>query len=170
MRHRKHIIHDVFTKGSKHYIGNYKAGIELLKRAEAHSFNNKKLKATTYNNFACFYGRTKRIRSALQYLEKAIIIERFLLNISHTHEEFNRQLHDNNPADSYLNLCVTYSQLGKHDTALQYGHIALLHMQDEVIDIVSLKTSEKKDARLVVLVIALHNIAVENEHLKYVIS
>jgi tetratricopeptide (TPR) repeat protein len=141
-----------------------------LKRAEGHATNNKKLKAATYNNFACFFGRTKKIRTALTYLEKALSLEKYILSHIPTHEEFQKVISSNSPADIYLNICVTYSQLGKHDNALLYGRSALLLMQGEVIDILKSGDKSKKDSRLVVLIISLHNIAVEYEHIRHVIG
>ena len=142
--------------------------MELLKRAEEHAANNKKLKAATYNNFACFFGRTKKIRTALTYLEKALSLEKYLLSHTATHEEFERMISTNSPADIYLNMCVTYSQLGKHENALHYGRTSLLLMQGEVLDILKSKDHSKKESRLVVLIISLHNIAVEYEHMRHV--
>ena len=34
-----------------------------------------RFRAVTYNNFACIFRRTKKLRSALNYLEKALEIE-----------------------------------------------------------------------------------------------
>ena len=70
-----------------------------------------------------------------------------------------------------MNLCVTYSQLGKHDMALMNGRSAMLFIQGEVADILKSEGDKtKNNARLVVYVIALHNIAVEYEHLKHVVA
>ena len=39
-------------------------------------------RAVTYNNFACVFRRTKKLRSALSYLEKALEIEYNYLHFS----------------------------------------------------------------------------------------
>jgi hypothetical protein len=39
-------------------------------------------RAVTYNNFACIFRRTKKLRSALTYLEKALEIEYNYLHFS----------------------------------------------------------------------------------------
>ena len=49
---------------------------ELLKKAELYCENaNPPIKAITYNNFACLFRKTNKLRNALQYLEKALEIE-----------------------------------------------------------------------------------------------
>lgn len=40
------------------------------------------MQAVTYNNYACLYRWTKKFRSALQYLEKALEIEYNILIMS----------------------------------------------------------------------------------------
>ena len=58
--------------------------------------HNAHYKATTFNNLACFYRRTGKLRTALSYLLNALDLE---LNI------------DNIPtlADTHLNLCAVLS-------------------------------------------------------------
>jgi len=41
-----------------------------------------RFRAVTYNNFACVFRRTKKLRSALSYLEKALEIEYNYLHLS----------------------------------------------------------------------------------------
>ena len=53
-------------------------------------------KATTYNNMACFYRRTGKLRTALSYLINALGIELKLDKISTL-------------ADTHLNLCAVLS-------------------------------------------------------------
>ena len=49
--------------------------LELLKKAEAYTDEGDRYRAVTYNNFACIFRRTKKLRSALSFLEKALEIE-----------------------------------------------------------------------------------------------
>ena len=60
---------------------DYKMSQELLKKAELYCDNvNEPVKAITYNNFACLFRKTNKLRNALQYLEKALEIEYNCLN------------------------------------------------------------------------------------------
>lgn len=55
---------------------DYKMSQELLKKAELYTENgNPRIRAITYNNFACLFRKTKKLRNALSYLEKALEIE-----------------------------------------------------------------------------------------------
>lgn len=55
--------------------------MELLKKAELYTENgNERIRAITYNNYACLFRKTKKLRNALQYLEKALEIEYHCLN------------------------------------------------------------------------------------------
>ncbi len=60
--------------------------------------------------------------------------------------------------------------MGKHELALQHSMKALILIQDELVsklDALSAGTTDKKpEDRLIVLCIAYHNIAVEQEFLK----
>ena len=49
--------------------------LEFLKKAEKLCHNSLKLKATTYNNLACYYRRMGKLRTALNYLLSALDIE-----------------------------------------------------------------------------------------------
>ena len=53
---------------------NYAIALELLKKAEAFTDEGDRYRAVTYNNFACIFRRTKKLRSALSFLEKALEI------------------------------------------------------------------------------------------------
>lgn len=68
-----------------------------------------------------------------------------------------------NPAEIHLNICAILSQLGKHDLALHHSMKALILIQDELLELENTKAIEQRQT---VLVIALHNIAVEYEYLK----
>ena len=54
----------------------YDQSLELLRKAEQLSHQSIKLKSTTYNNLACFYRRTGKIRIALNYLYSVLEIEK----------------------------------------------------------------------------------------------
>ena len=60
------------------------------------SHSSLKFKATTYNNLACFYRRTGKLRTALNYLLHALDIEVKIDNM-------------NSLADTHLNLCAVLS-------------------------------------------------------------
>jgi len=61
---------------------NYSVALELLKKAEAYTDEGDRYRAVTYNNFACIFRRTKKLRSALSFLEKALEIEYNYLHFS----------------------------------------------------------------------------------------
>lgn len=73
-------------------------------------------RAVTYNNFACVFRRTKKLRSALSYLEKALEIEYNYLHFSESAVDDCLQI--SNPCDIHLNICAILSQMGKHELAL----------------------------------------------------
>lgn len=54
---------------------NFDLSIEFLKKAEKLSVDSLKLKATTFNNLACYYRRIGKLRTALNYLNSALDIE-----------------------------------------------------------------------------------------------
>jgi len=146
--------------------------LELLRKAEALTEEGDKYRAVTYNNFACIFRRTKELRSALSYLEKALEIEYNYLHFSD--ESVDDCLQVLNPTDIHLNICAILSQMGKHELALQHSMKALILIQDELITKISLQDQmategadvKKPEDRLTVLCIAYHNIAVEQEFLK----
>lgn len=53
----------------------FDACFEFLKKASVLCENSFNFKAVTYNNMACYYRRTGKIRTALDYLKKALDIE-----------------------------------------------------------------------------------------------
>ena len=109
---------------------NFQTSLNLLKKAEAMTPDNDRLRAATYNNFACLYRRTKKLRIALTYLEKALEIEYLHLNLSDDYE-FSLQI--SNPADIHLNICAILSQMDKHEMALQHAMRALTMIQEELL-------------------------------------
>lgn len=143
--------------------------MELLRKAETLTEEGDKYRAVTYNNFACIFRRTKKLRSALSYLEKALEIEYNYLHYSE--DSVDDCLQVLNPTDIHLNICAILSQMGKHELALQHSMKALILIQDELITKIQAQEAEGKEIkkpedRLTVLCIAYHNIAVEQEFLK----
>jgi hypothetical protein len=63
-------------------IENFTVALELLRKAETLTEEGDRFRAVTYNNFACIFRRTKKLRSALNYLEKALEIEYNYLHYS----------------------------------------------------------------------------------------
>ena len=63
-------------------IENFNVSFELLRKAESLTEEGDRFRAVTYNNFACVFRRTKKLRSALSYLEKALEIEYNYLHYS----------------------------------------------------------------------------------------
>ena len=106
-------------KNHKHtYINleNFNVSLELLRKAESLTEEGDRFRAVTYNNFACVFRRTKKLRSALSYLEKALEIEYNYLHFSD--ETVDECLQVSNPCDIHLNICAILSQMSKHELAL----------------------------------------------------
>jgi tetratricopeptide (TPR) repeat protein len=114
---------------------DYKLCQELLKKAELFTEGNDRMKAITYNNFACLFRKTNKLRNALQYLEAALGLEYTTLNRSDG--EVSENLMISNPCEIHLNICAILSQLGKHDQALHHAMKALILIQDELLEITS---------------------------------
>ena len=168
----------------------FQVSLELLHKAVSLTEEGDRYRAVTYNNFACVFRRTKKLRSALSYLEKALEIEYNYLHFSE--QAVDECLQISNPCDIHLNICAILSQMGKHELALQHAMKALILIQDELISKVPMagadaaaqdaqtqnmdgsqatmtgmpQQSRKPEDRLIVLCIAYHNIAVEQEFLK----
>lgn len=103
---------------------DFKLCQELLKKAELYTEGNDRIRAMTYNNYACLFRKTNKLRNALQYLEAALNLEYGILN--RTEEGVSENLAISNPCEIHLNICAVLSQLGKHDAALQHAMKALL--------------------------------------------
>jgi len=110
---------------------NFNVALELLRKAEMLTEEGGKYRAVTYNNFACIFRRTKKLRSALSYLEKALEIEYNFLH--HSDESVDDCLQELNPTDIHLNICAILSQMNRHELALQHAMKALILIQDELI-------------------------------------
>ena len=89
------------------YIENFNVALELLRKAETLTDEGDKYRAVTYNNFACIFRRTKKLRSALSYLEKALEIEYNYLHYSD--DSVDNCLQVLNPTDIHLNICAILS-------------------------------------------------------------
>jgi tetratricopeptide (TPR) repeat protein len=94
--------------------------IDHLKKAELVARNSLALKSTTYNNMACYYRRTGKVRTALSYLIQALELE---LKIDQP----------KTLADTHLNLCAVLSQLDRHEDALQHSMLSIILLQDEFL-------------------------------------
>lgn len=132
---------------------HFNASLDHLRKAELVARNSLQFKSTTFNNLACYYRRTGKIRTALTYLIQALELE---LKIDQP----------KTLADTHLNLCAVLSQLDRHDDALQHVMLSIILLQDEFLQMTLPKTREEKgqeisDERLAVLAIAYHNLGVE---------
>lgn len=57
-----------------------KLPLELLKKAELFTEQNERMRAITYNNFACYFRKNNQLRNALTYLEMALELEYRCIN------------------------------------------------------------------------------------------
>jgi tetratricopeptide (TPR) repeat protein len=99
--------HDPYNQTNLYFIENFNVALELLRKAEMLTEEGGKYRAVTYNNFACIFRRTKKLRSALSYLEKALEIEYNFLH--HSDESVDDCLQELNPTDIHLNICAILS-------------------------------------------------------------
>ena len=103
---------------------DFKLCMDLLKKAELFSEGNPRVRAMTYNNFACLFRKTNKLRNALSYLEMALEMEYSCLNAEEDHVA--GALLISNPCEIHLNICAILSQLGKHEMALHHSMKALI--------------------------------------------
>lgn len=103
---------------------DFKLCLDLLKKAELFSEGNLRIRAMTYNNFACLFRKTNKLRNALNYLEMALEMEYNCLNSNE--ETVGETLCISNPCEIHLNICAILSQLGKHEMALHHSMKALI--------------------------------------------
>lgn len=89
------------------------SALELLKKSEELCANNELGQAMTFNNMACYYRRIGKLRTALNFLQKALAIE-------------SRLLRPEIQADTHLNICAVLSQLNKHELALNHAMSAVI--------------------------------------------
>lgn len=152
---------------------DFKLCQDLLKKAELFTENNDRLRAITFNNYACLFRKTNKLRNALSYLEQALDLEYTCLNSAEVSVDDSLKI--SNPCEIHLNICAILSQMGKHELALHHAMKALLLIQDELLARTEIlgspgsapsQADAGNDDRFTVMVIALHNIAVEHEYLK----
>ncbi|CAI2377045.1 unnamed protein product [Moneuplotes crassus] len=137
---------------------------KLLKKAEKLAEKDYRVLACTFNNYGCLFRKTKKLRSALTFLLKALEIE--YKHVNESDNSVDDELITSNPCDIHLNICAILSQMDKHDIALQHAMKALILIQDEIINRIGTEGDKTPSERLVVLSIAYHNIGVEYEFLK----
>ena len=164
-------------------VNEAKEALSWLRRAEFLSQGDYRCLAVTYNNIATCYNRIQQPRTALKYLEMALEKERCL-------EDSNFQ------ADTHLNMCAVFSQMGLHDLALHHAQNAICIVQSSLLmtflpDTKSNRKKERKKdknfddrgekqvsdemknelkkelkERISILCLAYHNLGVEQEFLK----
>lgn len=86
---------------------DYKLCQDLLKKAEIFTESNDRMKAITFNNYACLFRKTNKLRNALSYLEKALDLEYRCLNSSA--DVVDECLKVSNPCEIHLNICAILS-------------------------------------------------------------
>jgi len=117
----------------------------------------------TFNNMACYYRRIGKMRTALNFLQRALTIE-------------SRLQRPEIQADTHLNICAVLSQLNKHELALNHAMSAVILLQEVMLakrldasafqdDEEEMPAETSKD-RTAVLAIAYHNMGVEQEFLR----
>mmetsp|Transcript_107811 Transcript_107811/g.336235 ORF Transcript_107811/g.336235 Transcript_107811/m.336235 type:complete len:337 (-) Transcript_107811:15-1025(-) len=141
---------------------NLKGAHDLLKRAEQVAEKSDLDRAITWNNLACYYRRTGKLRAAVAFLERALAVE------EHTGNADSAQTH--------LNLCATLSQLQRHADALYHAQSALIRIYEILAPLMlsgelsvpprAGRAGEEQHEQVTVLCIAYHNLAVEHEYLK----
>ena len=62
-------------------------------------------------------------------------------------EDVSEGLKISNPCEIHLNICAILSQLGKHDLALHHAMKALILIQDELLLISEIETTEPQESR-----------------------
>ena len=139
------------------------SALDLLKKSEELCENNELGQAMTFNNMACYYRRIGKMRTALNFLQRALTIE-------------SRLQRPEIQADTHLNICAVLSQLNKHELALNHAMSAVILLQEMMLakrldpsafaeDEEDLPPETSKD-RTAVLAIAYHNMGVEQEFLR----
>ena len=72
------------------------SALDLLKKSEELCENNELGQAMTFNNMACYYRRIGKMRTALNFLQRALTIE-------------SRLQRPETQADTHLNICAVLS-------------------------------------------------------------
>eukprot|EP00466_Bigelowiella_natans_P013587 jgi/Bigna1/137535/aug1.39_g12243 len=142
---------------------NFALCAEYLEKAQILGELYPEVVAVTYNNLACFFRKKGQHRTALNYLQEALNVEKTLadspINISDTH----------------LNLCTVYSELKKHKEAQFHIKMAIRHLQLELFGRVlgtfedptevEMKNDSVEEGRVITYGVALFNLAVQLEFL-----
>lgn len=155
------------------------SALDLLKKSEELCENNELGQAMTFNNMACYYRRIGKMKTALNFLQRALTIE-------------NRLQRPEIQADTHLNICAVLSQLNKHELALNHAMSAVILLQEMMLkkkldpqgyqedDLEDVPLPPPKESdnnglpsmkdqnkdKIAVLAIAYHNMGVEQEFLK----
>lgn len=110
--------------------------------------NRLSLLSVTFNNLACYYKSVKQPNVSLFYLNQALKVET---------ESFAEP---SEIASTHLNICAIYSQLGKHQLAVESALSALNFLQ-------GYENEESLPENVInSLVVAYFNLGVEYEHLR----
>lgn len=138
---------------------------------DAMTLTRSRLRSITFNNFGCLYRRISLPEKALEYLEKALVIEELSNNV-------------NECAATHLNLSASHSVLHNDMQALRHGEKAIILIQGQLWPgssfqegllktVVLLQNQDKassawraqamRDAH--VLAMAYHNVGTQNERL-----
>lgn len=123
--------------------------IGMLHESQNLKPNIAKLRSLTYNNLGCYFKSKDKLVTALEYLEKALRIEK------------QAEIEEYEIATTYLNVCAVLSKLNRHEEALIYSEeaVVLLEKADE--------EDHKNPAEMAkALSTAYHNYAVELEFMK----
>lgn len=144
------------------------SALDLLKKSEELCESNELGQAMTFNNMACYYRRIGKMRTALNFLQRALTIE-------------SRLQRPETQADTHLNICAVLSQLNKHELALNHAMSAVILLQEmmlrrrldpssiqeeELEEIQEAKEGPQNKDKVAVLAIAYHNMGVEQEFLR----
>ena len=186
---RRHLVKK-YNDVAVHYMENkdFDHSLDMLEKAEAlldtldasteaspdagdeTGLPRSRLRSMTYNNFGCLYRRISLPEKALEYLEKALVIEEMSNNV-------------NECAATHLNLSASHSVLHNDMQALMHGEKAIILIQGQLwpgstfqegLATLVLKLQDKtrgeswrvqaiKDAH--VLAMAYHNVGTQNERL-----
>jgi len=69
---------------------------------------NDRMRAITFNNFACYFRKNNQLRNALSYLEMALELEYNCINSAES-QTVGEALTISNPAEIHLNICAILS-------------------------------------------------------------
>jgi tetratricopeptide (TPR) repeat protein len=137
-----------------------------LTKAEILTERHPIIRAVTLNNLGCYYRKKGQLRTALNYVDKALSIE-------------EKQKIFVKTADTHLNMCSILSDLRRHEQAYYHCSIALKMLILELFGnsnpdsdasyLLNQNANNNNDLprdRIAVLAIAYHNMAVQEECLR----